>query len=430
MRLIGGAVWMLAVSLTARAGTVPYKATVIVPEVEVRCLPTDHASSYPTSKLKQGAVVEVVEEKEPGWLAITPPPGSFSWVQERFFKRLDPNGPEAQILQDGVEVRLGSSVVDRKPDVVQARLPRGTVVVILNGRRAYEDDTGFWVMIQPPAREVRFIPASAVQAVGPVQTVSSAPPPAGSPISPPSGAPAGAAQPSEINPGALHSTEPAPVEDPLWLQAKQAEKEGKYAEAKSLYLQLAKQTSDHNLCIRCYNHIHFMESRIQGATPGTFSTTSSVHPVAAGDNRLVPTPTILYPPVAKPPAAASQATSQYTYIRETAAPAAGAASAPAPSLAPAPASAPAPSPASTPQAAAPSQTLGPGLLVRSVMPVAGQKAYLLQRGEGEPIVYVLPAPGVNLESYANTRVSVSGSIAYHQGYRREVITAAQVIPQP
>jgi hypothetical protein len=421
MRLIGGTAWMLAFSLIARAGAVPYQATVVVPEVEVRCLPSASANSYPTGKLPQGASVEVLEEKEGGWLAIKPPAGSCSWVQTRFLMRPYPNAPSGVILGEGVEVRVGCNNPDRKPDVFQVRLSRGAQVVILNQPKAYEDETGVWVMIQPPDKEVRYIPANAARAVGPVQTVSSAPPATGSQLSPAFGASGGTAQAADANPGAAHSATHEPIEDPLWLQAKQAEKEGKCAEAKSLYLQLAKQTPDHSLCIRCYNHIHFMESRVQGTSPGAPSPAASAPPAAGGDNRLVPTAAIPYPPVVRPaPVATSQATSQYTYIRDTAAPTARPASAAVSSQAT----------ASTPQAAAPWQTLGPGLLVRSISPVAGQKAYMLERGEGQPIVYVLPAHGVNLEPYANTRVSVSGSVAYHQGYRREVLTVSQVTPQP
>jgi len=420
-RLIGGAVWMLAMSLTAHAGSAPFQATVIVPEVEVRCLPSASANSYATSKLRQGAIVEVLEEKEGGWLAIKPPPGSFSWVQTRFLQRPYLNAPSGVILGEGVEVRLGSSVVDRRPDVFQVRLPRGAQVVILNGPRAYDDETGGWVMIQPPEREVRFIPADAVKAASPVQTVSSAAPTGGSFKSAPSGVPSVGTQPLQAGMEGVHSTDHVPVEDPLWLQAKQAEKEGKFAEAEQLYLQLARQTPDHNLCIRCYNHIHYMKARIQVVAPGTTATTAPVaSPVSTSETRLVPTAAIPYPQVVKPaPPAMAQATSQYTYIREPA----------TSSGRTAPATAPAATPVANPPAPAGPQTVGPGLLVRAVSPVAGQQAYMFDRGEGQPIFYVLASPGVNLESYINSRVSITGPIAYHQGYRREVLTAVQVIPQ-
>jgi hypothetical protein len=416
-RLIGGAAWMLAVSLTAQAGPVPYQATVVVPEVEVRCLPSASANSYATSKLPQGAVVEVLDEKEAGWLAIKPPPGSFSWVQTRFLDRPDPQKPYyGVILGEGVEVRLGCSAKDRKPDVFQVRLPRGTDVVILDTRKVYDEETGGWVRIQPPPQEVRYIPADAVKVTGPVQTVSSASSPAGLPASPVAGVQTVETHASAAVPAATHPMAHQPIEDPLWLQAKQAEKEGKIAEAESLYLQLAKQTTDHDLCIRCYNHIHYMKSQLQGATGPAPPT----QPVAAGENRLVPTAAIPYPQVVGPaPATTARATSQYTYIRATVPPA----GAPAPATAPPQAAVPQPPPAPA------SQLVGPGLLVRAISPVAGQPAYMLDRGQGQPILYILPSPGVNLDPYVNTTVSVSGPIAYHQGYRREVLTAVQVTPR-
>jgi hypothetical protein len=94
------------------------------------------------------------------------------------------------------------------------------------------------------------------KAAGPVQTESSAPPPAGTPG-------LGTHPPAAGSPEAHHHLH-APVDDPLWLQAKQAEKDGKYADAENLYLQLARQTTDHDLCIRCYNHIHYLKQRMQG----------------------------------------------------------------------------------------------------------------------------------------------------------------------
>jgi hypothetical protein len=416
VRLIIGAAWILAVSVNAQAGPVPYQATVVVPEVEVRSLPSGSANSYPTSKLRQGSIVEVVEEKEGGWLAIKPPAGSFSWVQTRFLERPYPNAPSGVILGDGVEVRLGSSVVDRKPDVFQVRLQRGAQVVILNQPKAYDDETGGWVTIQPPEKEVRFIPAEAVKPAGPVQTVSSAPP-GGTPVFP-GGQLTGSGAPSADSAATSHLH--APVEDPLWLQAKQAEREGKFVEAENLYLQLAKQTTDHDLCIRCYNHIHYLKQRVQpipAAGTANVPAATSAYPVAGGENRLVPTPAIPYPPVVKSaPTATGQATSQYTYLREPASPAGG------------PAQAQTSAVVTNPPAAA--SMIGPGLLVRAASPVAGQQGYMLDRGKDLPIYFVLPSPGVNLDRFANTRVSITGTIAYHQWYRREVITATQVVPQP
>src|SRR5262245_34656253 len=56
--------------------------TITVAEVEVRSGPSNEL--YPTSKLRFGDKVEVIRgssEKHPGWLAIKPPTGSFSWIQ-------------------------------------------------------------------------------------------------------------------------------------------------------------------------------------------------------------------------------------------------------------------------------------------------------------------------------------------------------------
>ena len=59
---------------------------IVIPEVEVRSGPT--LEYYPTSKLYYGSKVIVLREsKQPGWLAIKPPPGSFSWINAKFVKK-------------------------------------------------------------------------------------------------------------------------------------------------------------------------------------------------------------------------------------------------------------------------------------------------------------------------------------------------------
>src|SRR5262245_9545420 len=75
-------------SLTAEEPKVVYSATVTANESEVRSGAGDSQQLYPTNRLVKGDTVEVVREQEGGWLAIKPPPGSFSWINSRFVQRI------------------------------------------------------------------------------------------------------------------------------------------------------------------------------------------------------------------------------------------------------------------------------------------------------------------------------------------------------
>src|SRR5262245_4278467 len=93
---------LAALPRTSRATEPPapdavlYTASVVPLEAEVRCGPGNSPRLYPTNRLKKGDRVEVVRELQDGWLAIKPPPGSFSWINMRF-------------LQDRKSTRLNSS---------------------------------------------------------------------------------------------------------------------------------------------------------------------------------------------------------------------------------------------------------------------------------------------------------------------------------
>jgi hypothetical protein len=387
VRVLGGAACLLGLVPSAWPQSALYEAAVAVPETEVRCLPSDKPAAYPTGKLRQGAVVTVVQEREDGWLAIKPPPGSFSWVQSRFLQpRNDTSGV---ILGDDVEVRIGSELVGAAPNVRQVRLSRSDPVVLLRGTPQTDEDGSVWVMIQPPASEVRYIRKDAVRATGAVKAATGEPPTGGGPVAP-------AARPAGV------------AEDPTWAEAEKAEREGRPADAEKLYLQLAKQTPDHELRIRCYNRIHTMHQAVRQPPPAA--------PPGAGE-RLVPAPASLAGGTTTPPGTpAARATSQYTYVRET--PPLSVASTPATDW-------------RSPGAAAPasgSQSRGPGVLVRSNLRVFDQPGYLLDLGKDRPAVYVVPQPGVNLEPYVGKSVSVSGPVCYHTGYRKECVRAVQVTP--
>ena len=113
--LLCGFLWM---SGAVQAQTLPAEMAIIVPEVEVRSGPTKEY--FPTSKLRQGERVQVLRESkdQPGWLAIKPPPGSFSWINAKYVKQVDQR--TGYVEGDGgqaVPVLPGSSVINKAPNV-------------------------------------------------------------------------------------------------------------------------------------------------------------------------------------------------------------------------------------------------------------------------------------------------------------------------
>jgi len=189
--LLAGVVGCLALGASpAQAQTAPVEMTILVPEVEARSGPSKEF--YATIKLRQGETVQVVNEskEQPGWVAIKPPPGSFSWINARFVQQR-PDGRIATVISDvPVPVMPGSSLTNQAPNVEQTKVERGTLVTILD--QPMHSSTGIWLPIKPTVKEVRYIPAEAVKSSAAVtvnnvpttQTVSS-----GARPSPPSAVP-------------------------------------------------------------------------------------------------------------------------------------------------------------------------------------------------------------------------------------------------
>jgi hypothetical protein len=363
--MMAGLYALLALAGIARTESASMERTVVVPEVEVRSGPSD--KFYATSKLRQGDRVRLVDSKDPNWLAIQPPAGSFSWIQDRFLERH--SGPYAVVLGSDVPVRIGSALVNTPPNVEQVKVQRGTPVVILSTRGA-ADTGGTWLPIEPPTQEVRYIPANAVQASTTVQqTVSSAPP----------AAPAGA--------------------DPRWTQAEQAEKAGNLPEAIRLYAELGHQLIDtnHALAVECFNRVSTLSARLAN------SAAPPAGPRGPADTRPAPTPN-----------PAARATSQYTYARD--------------GSTPQPPQWTSPQPPPTPAPAPMGQWSGPGTLQRSTVLVDGKVAYVLDRIGVQPrYIYVTGAPGI-LDPAVNRFVNLYGTFVYHGTMRTYYMTVSQVVP--
>src|SRR5262249_14268174 len=115
---LGGLLLTLALHADAAPPDPLYTATVKVPEVRVRSGPSDDEKMYPTSRLHQGDKVEVVKERDDGWLEIKPPSGSFSWINTRFLERRNQWIWVVHTDDDTpVPVLVGSALLETKPTV-------------------------------------------------------------------------------------------------------------------------------------------------------------------------------------------------------------------------------------------------------------------------------------------------------------------------
>ena len=209
-------------------------ATVRIPAAEIR---GGKSSIYPvTGSLRQGMPVKILREED-GWLAITPPAGSSSWIQDRQVKYYPAKaGQKAYliVLADNVPVHLGTPDNVKPHEILTANVSRGTILFPIGAKVTYKQAE--WWRIEPAAGEARYVARESVTA--PNSTVVSA-----------SSANAAA-------PAASSST------NPLWVKAEEAERAGNYSQAELCYRQLASEMGgpggDHDLAIRCQNRIEFL----------------------------------------------------------------------------------------------------------------------------------------------------------------------------
>ena len=162
MRALGIVTFLISVLSSqfaaAQIKSFPYDAKVVVDEVFVRSGAGD--SYYPTQKLPRETVVTVHRHDPGGWYMIDPPQGSFSWIPERYVKRL--NDSEGEVAEESVIAFVGSEFGD-EASVFQRRLKTGEKISIM-GQRQIVTSSGPQSMLQiaPPTRERRWIPGTAL----------------------------------------------------------------------------------------------------------------------------------------------------------------------------------------------------------------------------------------------------------------------------
>jgi hypothetical protein len=225
LRWLGGLFSFCVLAGAGRgAGLPPTEEKMIsAAEVDVRSGPSANPAFYPTIKLHRGDKVQLIKDKSPqaGWLAIKPPPGSFSWVNARLVQKI--NDKTGSVLADDAPVLVGSALTNSPPSVRSPKpLARGTIVYLLD-KPLRASDGSQWYPIEPNETEVRFIPASAVEAAAAVAAVT--------------------------------AKEPADVKDADFQEAEKAERERRFTDAARLYRQAMNGTTNQDEKVACANRL-------------------------------------------------------------------------------------------------------------------------------------------------------------------------------
>lgn len=241
----------LALGQDAQAQTLPAEMVVVVPQVEVRSGPTKEY--YATSVLRQGDRVLALRQSkdQPGWLAIKPPTGSFSWVNGKNVKLIDARTGYIDVDGGPVAVLPGSSVTNKAPNVEAVKIAPGFLVTVVD--KPFSADGNTWLPIVPPPTEVRFVPAEALRPVG----------------------------------GGT------PTPSPLLAQAEAALGAGQFERAKALYKEAMEKSADHQEKMYAYNRLMSLEKTGTSGATGPFSTAAGkgAPPVMPASGRAV-----TYPP--------------------------------------------------------------------------------------------------------------------------------------
>ncbi|MCU0874994.1 MAG: hypothetical protein MUE50_21900 [Pirellulaceae bacterium] len=157
----------------------PYSLAVPPGGVTLRSGPG--ATFYATDRLAAGVQVEIYREEADGWLAVRPPPGSFSLVERRQLKAGEEPGV-AVVLAEDVLSCVGSRVEAVPTYVSQVRLRKDELVELLDkwdDEAAAKSGDGGWCRIAPPAGEFRWVQANELKrdaSTRPDTTVRAEPP--------------------------------------------------------------------------------------------------------------------------------------------------------------------------------------------------------------------------------------------------------------
>jgi hypothetical protein len=397
MRCIPGvALGLLVFALQANAQQPPYRAVVADVEVKLRAGPSSELPE--TGVLARGSVVTVERDDGSGWLAISAPSGSVSWIAATFVEDPTPEQPTPKrgfVHSEGeVTLATGKAGLAQPLDIRREKIPQGTIVLLIGPKVDFNGKK--WYPIAPPPGDVRYVPKTALQFEKPLNNaatvrVNETITPANN-NTPPVVAIPGAGTPAG---GGFTAGKPA-VNHPLWAQAETAEREGRLADAEKLYFDLAAimnaEGKDHDLANLCYTRIHTIRDKRRNASgSGTASgTTPNVLQPPAKDDRGVRPGT----PQPLPPAAGTNTNNNIATEGKAG--------------------------------------WNTGTLRRSSITPDGpnRPVYALETAPGVVKMYVSAAPGIDLEKYIGKRVDVYGSPTTRTGLSKPftVATAVELSP--
>jgi hypothetical protein len=388
----------------------PYRATVADEEVKLRAGPSD---AFPeTGTLKRGAVVVVEREESGGWVAVTAPYGSVSWIATQFIEDPTPDKPTPKNVlvhaDDEVTLAAGKAGEAQPLDIRRVKIPNGTALLLLGPKATFAGKT--WYPVSPPAGDVRYLPKTAIKYDRPVNntvavrvTEPGAPLPSPAPSAPVASIPNN----SGVTPAAGVTASKPAVNHPLWVQADNAEREGRYLDAEKALFDLAAVMNgpdgDRAVADQCFTRIHTLrEKRRNGGTAVPLPTTSVLQPpreekkdnsgggVGPGVPQAIPASTAKPNPTSNPPL---------------------------------------PSPADTNTTEGAKWT-GVGTLRRTVVTPdgTGRPAFALETAPGVVKVYVVAGADVDLRKWDGKKVDVYGVQQPSRGLSRPYVVATAVEP--
>jgi hypothetical protein len=362
---------LLASTATAIAQKLT-EAFITVKEVDVR---SGAAEQFPaTGKLQQNDRVEIRREVNSGtFLEIVPPSGSFSWVRDKDVQAGDMENGRAVLIVSVPETTLRAGAVGNGQPLIanSAIVKRGGKLFARGDKATVAIEKESWWPVDCVADEPRFIPASAVQRASASRDVPSLP-----------------------RPGSTTANE-----SPRWIQADQAQREGRLDDAERLFSDIVRDTAtsgkDFELSLRAQNRIR--EIRLQRRTQLTSRPSGN-------DGKYIPPQQGI--PSFTPPAERMP---------------------PRPSL---------PTPASLTGRTTPRdlgngrwESSGTGYLRRSGFQIDGRQTYALETANGQLRIYVTAEPGVDLESHLNRHVELVGMFEMRGDVRgANYMRAARVLP--
>ncbi|MBX3436373.1 MAG: hypothetical protein KF861_02705 [Planctomycetaceae bacterium] len=179
--VLAAAAFATSAAIASPSPQFPYEAVVQSDGVIVRSGPGERYD--PTMKLSAGQRITVHRHDPGGWFTISPPPGSFSWINAGYVEITSPGRgvvkapPQADGTSPRVPVWVGSEFSSEHKSF-QRQLATDDEVIIL-GEEPKPTDMGVmkFYKIQPPRQEYRWVKGDFVQPLSAAGSIATQPSP-------------------------------------------------------------------------------------------------------------------------------------------------------------------------------------------------------------------------------------------------------------